>query len=202
MPLTNVSRAGALDLAASDVRQYVYCPRIPYFRLGARLPHRFVTGAMQEGILEHQRTADLEHRRTLRTYGLAAGERHFDVAMHSEPLALAGRMDLVIQLSDEVIPVEFKNSRGPLGLNHKYQLTAYALLAEAHFQQPVRRTFVYFIPLKEAVPLPITPATRAYTRRVLAAIRADVVRERLPEGTRVLARCHVCEFLPYCNDRW
>ena len=22
------------------------------------------------------------------------------------------------------------------------------------------------------------------------------------EGTRVLVRCRVCEFLPYCNDRW
>jgi CRISPR-associated exonuclease Cas4 len=192
---------GQLDLAVSDVRQYVYCPRIPYFRLGLRLPHRFVTGGMQEGILEHQRVGDLEHRRGLRAYGLTDGERLFDVPLRSDQLGLGGRMDMVIRRASEVIPVEFKNSRA-LGLHHKYQLAAYALLAEAQMEQPVRRTFVYFIPLKEAREVPVTPATRAYVRRVLNAIRGSVQGERMPEGTRILGRCQVCEFLPYCNDRW
>ena len=200
--MTPATSAGPLDLAVSDVRQHVYCPRIPYFRLGLRLPHRFVTGAMQEGILEHRRTEDLEHRRSLRAYGLADGERLFDVHLRSERLGLGGRLDMVIRRASEVIPVEFKNSCGPLGLHHKYQLTAYALLAEEHFGRPVRRCFVYFIPLKRAQAVEITPATRAYTRRVLDEIRRAVAGERMPPGTRVLARCHVCEFLPYCNDRW
>jgi CRISPR-associated exonuclease Cas4 len=191
-----------LDLAVSDVRQHVYCPRIPYFRLGLRLPHRFVTGAMQEGILEHQRTEALEHRRSLRAYGLAGGERHFDVHLRSDRLALGGRLDLIILRAGEVIPVEFKNTRERLGLHHKYQLTAYALLAEEHYNKPARRALVYFIPLKRAEEVAITPATRAYTHRVLNAIRAAVAGERMPEGTRRLARCRVCEFLTYCNDRW
>ena len=200
--MTPATLSGLLDLTVSDVRQHVYCPRIPYFRLGPRLPHRFVTGAMQEGIVEHRRTEELEHRRSLRAYGLADGERVFDVQMRSTRLGLGGRLDMVICRAGEVIPVEFKNSRAGLGLHHKYQLTAYALLAEEHFGRPVRRTFVYFIPLKQAREVAITPATRAYTRRVLNEIRAAVAGERMPEGTRVLARCRACEFLPYCNDRW
>ena len=191
-----------LDLAVSDVRQHVYCPRIPYFRLGARLPHRFVTGAMQEGILEHQRTEALEQRRSLRAYGLADGERWFDVRLRSDRLALGGRLDMLICRASEVIPVEFKNSRAGLGLHHKYQLAAYALLAEEQFGRPVRRAFVYFIPLKHAQEVELTPAARAYTKRVLNEIRARVAQERMPDGTRVLERCRVCEFLPYCNDRW
>ena len=201
-----VDRAGGanprLDVAVSDIRQHVYCPRIPYFRLGMRLPHRFVTGAMREGILEHKRTEDLEHRRGLRAYGLEDGERSFDVAMRSARLGLGGRLDMAICRAGEVIPVEFKNSRGGLGLNHKYQLTAYALLSEEHFGRPVRRAFVYFIPTKRAQALEITPAMRAYTKRVLGEIRAAVSGERMPGGTRTLGRCRVCEFLPYCNDRW
>ncbi len=193
---------GLLPLTVSDIRQHVYCPRIPYFRLGLRLPHRVVTGAMQEGLLEHQRTSDLEHRRTLRAYGLADGERYFDVFVHAPHLALSGRMDMVIQREREAIPVEFKNTRAGIGLNHRYQLAAYAMLAETHFAIPVRRTFVYFIPLKEARPQEITPAMRAYARRVINEIRAAIATERMPTGTRVLGRCRVCEFLPYCNDRW
>ena len=191
-----------LDLAVSDIRQHVYCPRIPFFRLGARLPHRYVTGAMQEGILEHQRTEALEQRRTLRAYGLADGERAFDVRLRSERLALGGRLDMIVVRSSEVIPVEFKNTRGGLGLHHKYQLAAYALLAEEQYALPARRAFVYFIPLKRAQEVELTPAVRAYTRRVLNEIRAGIARERMPAGTRVLERCRVCEFLPYCNDRW
>jgi CRISPR-associated exonuclease Cas4 len=190
-----------LDLAVSDIRQYVYCPRIPFFRLGLRLPHRFVTAGMQEGILQHQHTEDLEHRRTLHAYGLSQGERHFDVPMRSDQLGLGGRMDLVIRSPHEVIPVEFKNSKR-LGLHHKYQLAAYALLAEAHFGAPVRRTFAYFIPLKMATAVDVTSGARRYVRRVLNAIRESVNAERVPEGTRVVSRCHVCEFLTYCNDRW
>ncbi len=197
-----LTATGVLPLTVSDLRQHVYCPRIPYFRLGLRLPHRFVTGGMQEGILEHQRTTDLEHRRTLRAYGLADGERWFDVQMHAPHLALSGRMDMVICRQREAIPVEFKNSRGGIGLNHRYQLAAYAMLAEGHFGKPVRRTFVYFIPLKEARPQEITPAMRAYARRIMNEIRTAVATERMPPGTRVLGRCRVCEFLPYCNDRW
>jgi CRISPR-associated exonuclease Cas4 len=193
---------GLLPITVSDVRQHIYCPRIPYFRLGLRLPHRYVTGGMQEGILEHQRTADLEHRRTLRAYGLADGERCFDVQMQAPQLALSGRMDLVIRREHEVIPVEFKNTRTGIGLNHRYQLAAYTLLAEAHFQTPARRTFVYFIPLKEARQQEIRPAMRAYARRAMNEIRQAVRAERMPPGTRVLGRCRVCEFLPYCNDRW
>jgi CRISPR-associated exonuclease Cas4 len=191
-----------LELAVSDIRQHVYCPRIPYFRLGLRLPHRFVTAAMQEGILEHQRTEELEHRRGLRAYGLEDGQRHFGVHIRSPRLGLAGRLDMAIVRAREVIPVEFKNTRQRLGLHHKYQLTAYALLAEEQFRLLARRVFVYFIPLKRAQEVPVTPATRAYTRRVLNEIRAAVACERMPEGTCVLSRCRVCEFLPYCNDRW
>jgi CRISPR-associated exonuclease Cas4 len=194
--------AEPLGLAVSDVRQHVYCPRIPYFRLGLRLPHRFVTYKMAEGILEHRRTEELEHRRGLRAYGLTDGERSFDLMLHSERLGLGGRLDMLVRRAREAIPVEFKNSREPLGLNHKYQLAAYALLVEDAVGLPVRRAFVYFIPLKTAREVAISPAMRAYTKRVLGEIRRNVSGELMPEGTRLLGRCRECEFLQYCNDRW
>ncbi|MCC7103691.1 MAG: CRISPR-associated protein Cas4 [Chloroflexi bacterium] len=193
---------GLLELTVSDVRQQAYCPRIPYFRLGLRLPRRFVTYKMQEGILEHRRTEELEHRRTLRAYGLADGERRFDVALRSERLGLSGRLDLLIERAHEAIPVEFKNTREKLALNHKYQLAAYALLAEEASGRPVRRAFVYAIPLKLTREVAITPAMRRYAKRLLADIRRAVADERMPDGTRQTGRCAECEFLSYCNDRW
>ena len=66
----------------------------------------------------------------------------------------------------------------------------------------MRRAYVHFLPLKRAQALEITEAMRRYTHRALGAIRRAVAAEQMPPGTRVLERCRVCEFLPYCNDRW
>src|SRR3954468_6110564 len=100
-----------LDLAVSDIRQHVYCPRIPFFRLGARLPHRYVTGAMQEGILEHQRTEALEQRRTFRASARQDRARALDARLRAERLPLAGRLDMIDCHASEVMPVQFKNPR-------------------------------------------------------------------------------------------
>jgi CRISPR-associated exonuclease Cas4 len=191
-----------LALTVSDVRQQGYCPRIPYFRLGLRVTHRPVTYQMTEGILEHQRTEALEQRRSLRAYGLSDGERQFNLALRSERLGLSGRLDLLIVRRDEAIPVEFKNSTAGLALQHKYQLAAYALLVEELTERSVRRAFVYYIPKRAAQEVAITPAMRAYTRRLIGEIRRNVRLERMPAGTRQLGRCVGCEFLSACNDRW
>src|SRR5262249_48031097 len=111
----------------------------------------------QEGIRAHTRVEELEPRRTLHAYGLARGERHFGVAMQSVRLGLGGRIDMAIALPDETIPVEWKNSEGPLGLNHKYQLTPYAPLAEDHFRPPLRRAFLDCIPPPPDGPGPPPP---------------------------------------------
>lgn len=193
--------AGLIPLGVSDIRQHVYCPRIPYFRLTLRL--RPTTASMEEGKAQHERIEDLEHRRSLRAYGLSDGERTFNVNLHSPRLQLSGRIDMLIRTpSAELIPVEFKNSDGPVGLNQKYQLTGYALLLEERYRTPVRRAFVYFIPTKQVQEVAITSATRRYTHRVLDSIRASVLGESTPEGTRRLGRCSACEYLTFCNDRW
>ena len=96
-----------LTFNASDLRQYVYCPRIVYFRhcVPVRPPPTY---KMVEGKLQHERVEELEHRRTLRAYGLEDGERTFDVRLRSDRLGVSGIVDMVIQRRHEVIPVEFK----------------------------------------------------------------------------------------------
>jgi len=106
-------------LTVSDVKQYPYCPRIVYYTYLLPLRARPITYKMAEGKLEHERTTELEERRSLRAYGLAEGVRHFDVALSSQRLGMSGRLDMVIETPAEVIPVDFKNSEGKVGLNHK-----------------------------------------------------------------------------------
>jgi CRISPR-associated exonuclease Cas4 len=195
-----VKRVLPIQLTVTDVKQFLYCPRIVYFTYS--LPVKGpVTYKMEEGKLQHERTADLEERRSLRAYGLEKGERHFSVGLYSERLGLSGLLDMVILTSaGEPIPVEFKHSDAKLGLNHKYQLTAYALLVEDRWGTPVRRAFIYFIPLKRARETSITPNMRRFVQKTLDEIRDMIATEAMPEPTRHRGRCVDCEYRNFCGD--
>ena len=188
-----------LELTVTDVKQYVYCPRIVFFTYCLPL-RRPTTYKMEEGKLQHERVEELEHRRSLRAYGLEEGERVFGVRLYSERLELSGLLDMAILTAAEVIPVEFKNSAGKPGLNHKYQLTAYALLCEDKWGKPVRRGFFYSIPLKKAHEIAITPGARRFVKKMLAEMREMILNEAMPSPTRHRARCVECEFRRFCGD--
>ncbi len=193
----------AAQLRVTDIRQFVYCPRIVYYTLGLELP-RPITAKMEAGAAQHIREGDLERRRSFRPYGVAAEgvRREFDVPLSSERLGLSGRMDMVMVLPNEVCPVEYKDSLGPVGLHHKYQLAAYALLAEERWGKPARRVFVYWIPLRRATEVVITGAMRRYAVRLLNEIRRMLEDDLRPAPTGRRARCVDCEFRRYCPDVW
>lgn len=187
-----------LELTVTDVRQHVYCPRIPYYRYTLPL-ERPVTAKMHLGKDEHETTSAKEARRTLRSYGIEEGERRFGVDLYSENLGLRGKIDMVISTPHEVMPVEYKMAAG-IGLHHKYQLTAYAMLAEHTFGGTVTRAFVYLTPVKRALEVPITSAMRAHVKKILAGLHDSIENERLPRPTPHRKRCTDCEYRRFCGD--
>ena len=87
----------AVSLAVTDLKQWVYCPRILYYH--QCLPDvRPVTYKMEAGIEAGRAEEGREERRSLRAYGLAEGEREFNVPLASERLGLRGEIDLLITL--------------------------------------------------------------------------------------------------------
>ena len=187
-----------LELTVTDVRQHTYCPRIPYYRYVMPL-ERPVTAKMDLGKEEHETTSVKEARRTLKAYGMKEGERRFGVNLYSERLGLRGKIDMVILTPHEVIPVEYKMAAA-IGLHHKYQLTAYATLAEHAFGGTVSRTFVYLTPAKKAQEVPITSAMREHVKKILAELRTSIEDERLPRPTPHRRRCTDCEYRRFCGD--
>jgi CRISPR-associated exonuclease Cas4 len=187
-------------LPVSLIRQYLYCARVPYWSYCVPL-RRPTTYKMQEGALQHEHTAEIEERRSLRAYGLDEGLRHFGVPLVSEALGMRGKMDMIVELPGEVIPVEWKNTeRAELSVHHTYQLAMYALLAEERFGKPVHHCFVYLIPLKRALDVPIRDGMRRYARRVAEELRDMLLTERMPPPTNRRRRCYDCEFRRFCND--
>lgn len=198
--LLEQDRPGLLQLRVTDVKQFVYCPRVVYFSYLMPVEKK-TTLKMEYGKEEHIELDRLEKRRTFRAYRLADdAERRFHVRFYSERLALSGVLDMLLVQRDAYFPVEFKYTRHPPELNHKYQLTAYAMLVEDATGKPVRAGFVYVSADKVAYPIEITQNMRDFVREILGSIREMIRREAVPRPTRQKRKCVDCEFRRFCND--
>lgn len=186
----------------TDLKQWVYCPRILYYQLC--LPAvRPVTFKMQHGIEAGQAEEGREERRSLRAYGLSEGTREFNVPLQSDRLGLRGEADLVITTPESaqggVIPVDYKYSTidGP---HFRLQLAAYALLLEDSRACTVSRGYLYLIPERRAEPVEIDRRLRAKTLAALDTMRQMLASEKMPTPTDQLRKCVACEFRRFCND--
>jgi CRISPR-associated exonuclease Cas4 len=192
-------------LEVTDLKQYTYCPRIVFYRYC--LPRvRPITYSMQEGIHSHEEEENREERRSLRNYGLTQGERAFHLALQSTRLGLTGRVDLAIATPTrdapgaEAIVVEYKLSEQKAGSHFTLQLAAYALLLEEAWGLPVKRGYLYSIPLRRAEPVSITQHLRRKVTQTVVQIRQIVESEIMPSPPDSLRRCVTCEFRRFCND--
>ncbi|NLF78622.1 MAG: CRISPR-associated protein Cas4 [Chloroflexi bacterium] len=182
----------------TDLKQYTYCPRIFYYH--ACLPDiRPTTYKMHAGIEAHQGEPKRAARRSLVSFGAVGGERIFDVSLISTQLSLTGQIDEVIETESELIPVDYKLAR-QVGEHFKVQLAAYALLLEENYNRPVRRGFLYLMPLRKAVEVSITASLRRKVHDQLHAMHTVAANEQMPPATAWQQRCADCEFRRFCND--
>ncbi|HET8549873.1 MAG TPA: PD-(D/E)XK nuclease family protein, partial [Bryobacteraceae bacterium] len=132
-------------IPVTDLKQWAYCPRIVYY-------HRVLgdvarpTFKMREAVAAQDLIERLEFRRGLRAYGLEAARRVFARWFSDPRLGLSGKVDLLLATETEVAPVDFKLTSAEVGENHRMQLTAYVMLAEAGTGLRGRHAFVYRIP--------------------------------------------------------
>lgn len=189
-----------ISLRVSDLKQYIYCPRILYFYYVLPVPRR-VTRKMEYGKMEHIEIQQLEKRRGLKPYGIMEGKRSFQISLSSTRLGMHGVLDMMITSADSnIYPVDFKHSLRQKDLHQKYQLAAYAMLLEEAYQRPVRFGFLYLIPARTIVPVEITGGMREHVKKVISAIHNVVMGERMPAYVRSKQRCTDCEFRNYCAD--
>lgn len=194
-----------LTLEVTDLRQWRMCARVVWYRhcLPAVRP---ITDLMRHGKEHHRQEEGREERRSLRTYGLSVGERHFNLSFFSERLGLRGRTDLAIAVPDrtspdaEAVVVEYKDTEQRIGPHIKLQVAAYAMLLEEHWGLPVRAGWIYQIPLRRAERIAITATLRRQVAETVTAIRAAINSEAMPPPPAERGLCVNCEFRRFCND--
>ncbi len=189
----------------TDLKQFAYCPRIFYYQVC--LPDvRPITYKMEEGAAAGRSEVGREERRSLRAYGIAAGEREFDVPLRSKRLGVRGEIDMVITVpggangaAGEVIPVDYKLSR-MAGPHFQLQLAVYGMMLEEMRGVQVRRGFLYEIPLRRAEEIRLDLSLRRKAEQALKQMREILEWERMPPPVRNRAKCATCEFRRFCND--
>jgi len=184
----------------TDLKQFVYCPRVFYYQ--TCLPRvRPITFKMIEGEEAGRSEVGREERRSLRAYGIAAGEREFDVPLRSKRLGVRGEIDMVITVSEtgELIPVDYKLSR-IAGPHFQMQVAVYGMMLEEMRGVKVTRGFLYEIPLRRAEEVQIDMTLRIKVEKVVKQMREILELERMPPPVRNVAKCVTCEFRRFCND--
>ncbi|MEM2129829.1 MAG: CRISPR-associated protein Cas4 [Candidatus Bathyarchaeia archaeon] len=183
LPLSDIAEE---FVSVTDVKHYVYCPRLVYFD---RVLHaQPIFGSQQEeGKEQHEDYVRRELRRKDAVYyspDFIGAEKLLFVSLNSPTLGLQGNVDCIIKTAKgEYIPVEYKNmssDRGRVRMDHRYQLVAYALLIEECFGTVVKRGFVNYIPEELILRVEITPSMKSYVKRILGHIKRIIRDEELP----------------------
>lgn len=188
-----------IPLRVGDLKQYIYCPRVVYYHYIKPVGKKS-TFKMDYGKLEEARIDKLETRRKLIKYGIGEGKRVFHLALNSERLALAGKLDLLIETPEECYPVDFKFTRGRPHKNHIYQLGGYALMVEDVYRKVVGHGFVYLSPSEDAVVFELNDALKNDIINKLSEMREMIRHEEMPVPTDNRGKCVDCEYRNYCRD--
>ncbi len=188
-------------LTVTDLKQYIYCPRITYYE--RCMPHlRPRTYKMDAGVFAHEQERKRAARRTLHAYGLESGERQFEVPLTSERFGITGKVDEIVTFPGPpltIYPVDYKLAR-QVSPHYRLQIAAYALMIEEVWDCDVAQGFVYLIPLRRLESIAITSELRVQVENALYAIHNIIRTEHMPPPPKRRSKCESCEFRRVCND--
>lgn len=180
----------------TDLKQYFVCPRILYYH--ACLPDiRPITHKMELGQRRHRTETPNAIRRH---YGISnIKERYLNVSLKSKLLGLSGQVDEIIQTASGYIPVDYKLSR-KVSQHFKLQVTAYAMLIEAHHDVTVEYGILYLMQARRHEKIEITLSNRRKVKRTLDRMHLIADTQVCPTPTNKRYLCRECEFRRFCND--
>ncbi len=187
-----------------DLKHYLYCPRIIYFDRVLGAAER-VSSQQMSSLKEHARLEELEKRRKgglSYSRNFAEGSKKFRVRLFSERLNLEGVLDCLLICGKEVMPVDYKQMRSLRGgpwLDHKIQLTAYALLLEDAYNTVVRRGYIYYLPEELVVEVIFSEEMKNYVASLVKRVERILKEEELPPVKVDQSKCLGCGYYWVCR---
>lgn len=188
-----------ISVPVNLVRQWCYCPRIPYYITLTDITPKYPSWVKQ-GEDFHRLEAKLWQRRNLSRFNLAEGQKHQNLEMQDEQLGIHGIVDMAVETDDAVYGVEFKLSASNKKRGDQLQLVAYGMLLERHFFKPSPVGFLVGSG-KVLHAIDIDADKRRAALAVVAEIRQMLLKGMKPNSSATVAQCCTCEYINFCNDR-
>lgn len=178
---------------AEEVRQYLYCKRIIYWRRVAG----FTT--TKSGLME----AGEEFHEMRKTYNYI---RKGDIANYRDQYyfhpkyRIGGKVDLLRELEDEIIPVEtkrFYNDRIRPSHGHIAQAVVGGMAASYELEKDFTTIEIkYWRGIKSMID--VTAKMKADILEVIQNMREMISDQNIPEPTKHKKKCERCEFNKIC----
>ena len=189
------------SITATDVLEYLYCPRFSYFESYLKIPeHQEKRFKVQKGRSVHEEKAALNPDYLRKKLGCV--ERKKAVYLASKR-GIRGMVDEVLFLDDgTAAPLDYKYAeyKERTFKNHVYQLVFYGQLIQDHFKVAVSRGFiVYTRSHNKLVEVPISGKHYAELNNFIGSL-LQIVRDGLyPSPTSAKARCVDCCYRNICE---
>lgn len=194
----------SFNLPVSMLRQYFFCPRIPYFQLLIQLQAKGGPW-LSQGLSFHQKAEMLTKRRNLAHYKLDNEDFRFvpDIHLFSHDLGLHGICDGAIYTkSGEIYPLEFKLSEMSVpSIGAKTQLVAYAMLLEQKENKSISRSFLLTGKKGKTFEIRCDATARTHVLQSAEKIRRSCEQALMPITSATQAQCCQCEYTNFCADR-
>jgi CRISPR-associated exonuclease Cas4 len=192
------------SIPISEIRQYIFCPRIPYYHLllGINTEKPIWVKQGKEYHIEQEK---LMIRRKFEKIGIKDTTLYFNHNVSSEILGIHGLMDGFLKTDEgKIIPFENKmnNEKHHPAKSHKIQLLAYGLCLEEKLQQKIEYGFIFYGPKGKSFKIDFTDKLRIELNNKLNQLKSMLQKELLPPSSATESQCTQCEYLNLCNDRF
>ncbi|MGR5302214.1 CRISPR-associated protein Cas4 [Vibrio alfacsensis] len=187
------------SIPISHIRQYLFCPRIPWFKhvMSFEPPEQ---GWVTQGKRWHQ-SQNPRHKRRLHHDIESPRECIIDAYVKSSTLGIHGLVDEIVMNAEKCVVIEYKVDKGKPTLAQKYQLIAYSLAAEETYQRDVVAAILLKGSANKQYRISVSNTEKINLINVLASMRKVLSCQRVPFSSASEAKCAQCEYLRYCNDR-
>lgn len=193
-------------LPISMLNQLEYCER--RFWLMFVQGEMVVNAAVLDGTLRHERAHTAGRERE--------GDKdvHRRVYVYSDVLRLVGFTDVLEEVNDQLVPVEYKRGRMGRWLNDHVQLCAQALCLEERLSGDRLSTtesgknltvapygYIFYFGNRRRERVEFTAQLREQTRVSVARAFALLEAGKMPPPTEKRAKCRDCSLEPICLPR-
>ena len=200
-PLEKAEKGAEFSVTASDILEFLFCPRFTYFENYLDIPeHQEKRFKVQKGRSVHIDKQHINPDYLRKKLGCVERKHAVYLASHD---GFRGIVDEVLFLEDgTAAPLDYKYAeyKDRTFKNHRYQLAFYAKLIRENCGKEVNKGFIIYTRSRnKLVEVPLAKAHYDELMKIVEELANVVQKGYYPEPTKYRTRCIDCCYRNICE---